>query len=415
MRFNSDFNREFINYSIVFFIIACSGIPFFVSSYYLMPFAFLIVIITCMNRGCKILDKRLIFVLLFLIFIVVIREIINGYEPSLYQLVVIILKYSFPFFVIKLLKTKFLFYYRYLIYLISVLSLIIFFSINVFPEIEDYLINNVASYFNEETKAGFYSYAPNILIYTFNEPGRNHGPFWEAGGFGVFLIIAIIFHLIEGKNLLNRFGIVYIVTSITTFSTATYVALGLLLAVSILKLNNRILRLLLIAILFILFVIIYNSADFLRNKILVNYEAIYGKYENRVANRFTSILLDYSKIKDNPIFGNPQNTGETYSIFTHRNNGLSSIAVEYGLVYFTLFFVLIYKSLKQLLIVHNKYNLVSPILFMLAIGAIYFGQVLTDKPMLLALIMFPFFIGNFLKERTLYRCNYEQISPVNKF
>jgi hypothetical protein len=382
----------FWDYLIVTLLIACSGIPYFVGSYYLMPLSFLLVFILCVYKGVALIDLKLLFALIFLLTIAVLREILHDYPISFYILLVIVLKYSFPFYVFKLTKLRFLNYYRQILYIISIISLIVFALITVIPSFEEFLIESVAPFFTEPTKGGYYTYAPNFIIYTLNEHGRNHGPFWEAGGFGVFLILAIIFQLIEKKSLFDKYGIVYIIAAITTFSTATYIALGVLISIYILRLGNKNFRLFLIPIIVFIFFKVYYTADFLKTKISTNYDVISGHYENRVANRFTSVLLDLNKIQENPVFGNPQNTGERYTIYSHRNNGLSSMAVEYGIIYSILFFLLTGITFKRLLILNNKYDLILSFSFMIAIMAVYFGQVLTDKPILNLLALLPFLI-----------------------
>lgn len=391
--------EELLNYTIVFLIIACSGFPYFVASYYLMPISFLLVLMICLNRRIGIVDLKLFYILIFLLTIAAVREIIHGYEISLYILLVIILKYSFPYYVIKLTGFKFLTYYRKVLYVISIISIAIFVLVTLFPGIEIYLTGTIAPFFEEHSKNGYYTYAPNIIIYTFNEHARNHGPFWEAGGFGVFIIIALIFQMIEKKRLFDKYGVVFILAAITTFSTATYISLAFLISIYVIRMRNKNFRMLLIPVLFFVIFKVYYSAEFLRNKIATNYDVVSGHYQDRVANRFTSVLLDLNKIVENPLFGNPQNTGERYTVYSHRNNGLSSMAVEYGIVYFIVFFILIFKAFKQMLMINFKWDPIIVLSFMVAIMAVYFGQVLTDKPMLNLLALIPFVLKRFILQQ----------------
>jgi flagellar biosynthesis protein FliQ len=198
---------------------------------------------------------------------------------------------------------------------------------------------------------------------------------------------------------------VYTLAAITTFSTATYFALGVLVSIYFTRLKNKNFRLLLVPIIVLVFLKVYYSADFLKTKISSYYNTISGDYQHRVANRFTSVLLDLKKIKEHPIFGNPQNTGAKYTIYSHRNNGLSSMAVEYGIVYFIGFFVLISVAFKRLLLLYHNYSLILLISLIGAILAIYFGQVLTNKPIFNLLTFWPFFLRSLLWKKSNYAQN----------
>lgn len=378
---------------LVYLLIATSGIPYFVGSYLLLPFSLLFAIYIGFNRSIKLIDNRLVAILLIILLLVNLRELVYGYIPSLYENLVVILKYSFPYIVLKILTYDFMARYIKVMYYIALSSLIFFFSFYLLPELQTFFTNSIAPYFEISTKDRFYKYAPNFILYTINGTERNSGPFWEPGGFVVFLVIALIFHLFQKKNLFEKQGIVLIMALITTFSTAGYVALFFILLAYAFTIKKKIYTYMLIPVMVIISINAYQELEFLQSKINSHLSTIQGNYEGRVANRFTSILIDLDKIINNPILGNPIESDTEYTIYSHRNNGLSSMAVSYGLVYFIIYFWLVYKGFSNIQILNNSTSKASVNLALLAVFAFFFGQVLTDKPVVNALAMLPLIIN----------------------
>lgn len=380
------------NFAITYLLIACSGIPFFVGSYFLMPLAFLYTIYISLKRGVKIIDKHLFWILIFMVLLVVLRYIFIAYTlPPTYEVLVIILKYAFPFIVLKVLRDKFIDYYIKVMYYISIVSIFFFVIFLISPGVEFFFRQYIAPLFEMEVKGGFYTYAPNFILYTINQAGRNHGPFWEAGGYGVFLIIALIFRLLSKRSLFDKYGIVFLTSIVTTFSTATYAALFIVIIAYIISIPDRRYQILLLPLTLLLALNLYRGSEFLEKKVETHFSVIETDYEGRVANRFTSLLLDLDRIVSNPLFGDiGRYTEKEYTIYDHRNNGLSAMAVSHGLIYFFLFFILTYRSFVRLAKFNNNFKVLVINLAIVAIFAVYFGQILTDKPMMNILFMFPF-------------------------
>lgn len=378
---------------IVFLIIATSGVPFFVGSYLLMPLSLLYTIYIGHIRGVKLIDRTFLSILLFILLIVNLREFVNGYIPSIYENIVVIIKYTFAYVVLKLLSRNYIELYIKAMYYITLTSLILFFIFNLIPHLQLFFISSITPYFNISPKDGFYKYAPNFILYTFSEQGRNAGPFWEPGGFVVFLTIALIFRLLQRRSLVNREGVVLLLGLITTFSTAGYIALFFIILAYTFSMRNKIYAYMLIPVMIIVALNAYQKIDFLQNKVSAHLSTIEGNYKGHVANRFTSVLIDLDRIIKNPILGNPIGASGKYTIYSHRNNGLSSMAVSYGLVYFILYFWLVYKGFRHLQLLYTSTNRVSLILVVLAVFAFFFGQVLTDKPVVSVLAMLPFVIS----------------------
>lgn len=384
---------------LVYLLIATSGIPYFVGSYILMPLSFLYAVYIAYSRGIKFVDKSLIGILLFILAIVNLKELVHGYLPSIYENLVVILKYAFPFVVVKTLAINFMERYIKTMYFIALSSIIFFLLFNLIPGLESFFLNSVTPFFKMSSKAGFYEYAPSFIFYTISTSGRNAGPFWEPGGYVVFLVIALIFMMIQKERIFSKQGIILLSALITTFSTAGYVSLFFISLAYSFTIREKIYTYMLIPVTLIIAFTAYQELEFLQSKVSSHLSTLQGNYEGRVANRFTSVLIDLDKIVHNPLLGSPKGSSSEYTIYSHRNNGLSSVAVSYGLIYFVLYFWFVHKGIRNMQRLNNSRSPASASLALFAVFAFFFGQVLTDKPMVNALAMIPFVLNNTFLQR----------------
>lgn len=149
-------------------------------------------------------------------------------------------------------------YYVSIIYLLSIFSLIALIVNELyFPIIEQFpIIKN---------KAGgeFYNLFFCVIPKT-NGFRRNYGIFREPGVFAVYLMIALIFELLNTKKT-NFFKVsIFIIALLTTYSTAGYISLGILLMAYLCmkskQENRKIKAYIAIMILVCLFFLIYNKS-----------------------------------------------------------------------------------------------------------------------------------------------------------
>ena len=88
---------------------------------------------------------------------------------------------------------------------------------------------------------------------------RNYGIFREPGVYSVFLIVAILFELSEYK-LNKRRLLVYVITLITTFSTAGYIVLGIIFVGGVILINKKMkLKILLVVTFLVIFIYAFYS------------------------------------------------------------------------------------------------------------------------------------------------------------
>ncbi|WP_026390102.1 hypothetical protein [Haploplasma axanthum] len=164
------------------------------------------------------------------------------------------------------------------------------------------------------------------LLYKTDYILMNPGFFWEPGAYQTFLLLALFFIMFV-RNKVNYVLIgIYIVTIITTVSTAGYFALVFLLLIFVLKKFRLAKSFMLFLILVFLFVLIY---DFIPSNI-----------QFRLFNKLFK-FFDFSSIKDNPIYEStvariegilfPIRALIKNPIFGLGFNGLSRMAVDDGL------------------------------------------------------------------------------------
>lgn len=102
--------------------------------------------------------------------------------------------------------------------ILSIISLVGFFSLTFLP-----FVSNLLSPFIRYTTGGNPFY--NLYIFIFKPLHfRNMGMFWEPGAFQIFVNIALLFEILKPKPSVTNV-VVFLITIITTFSTTGYIAI----------------------------------------------------------------------------------------------------------------------------------------------------------------------------------------------
>ncbi|MFC1785610.1 hypothetical protein ACFL0J_08315 [Candidatus Neomarinimicrobiota bacterium] len=312
-----------------------------------------------MKRGIK-LD---IFFILYMSLIVLIF-VIQFFKFNFFDargLLIILFKFSFPYLALVLIGRSFLVTYVRVMYIIAIISFLFYVPSIIVPGFENYLIDQIATIFKQQPRNTFYIYSPNFILYTINPHGgvfyRNSGPFWEPGGYVCFLILALIFNIIINRTIFKRKNLIFFIAIITTFSTTGYIAL-IFLVIGYLIIQRKLINyLILLPVFVIISYISFTTLDFLKDKIILNYEkTITSNIETTARTRFVSTILDLKDIKDNPIIGKGRSLQtrhgisiSEFSYLEHRNNGITGLTVNYGIPFFLFYFSLIFKSFKDIL------------------------------------------------------------------
>jgi hypothetical protein len=306
-------------------------------------------------RGHKV---DIYFVAILLIFIAAELLQMTYYENyKITTLLGTIARLTFAYMAVKLTGKKFIPVYVKILYFSAIISLV-FYLLTFVPPVTSFILNNIAPLFKPVFSLpanARYAYSPNIIVYNYNYEHvammRNVGPFWESGAYGVYLVVALMLNMIMEKNLFAKTNLVFLIAIVTTFSTATYLALFFFLLGYYMIRND--VKYKFIYILLAGFVSIYGyfSLTFMQDKIMQNI----ASSDETTKSRFGSAKADLQVFSMSPVFGlgrteeNKQMVSKKLNVLQHRNNGVTGLLASYGLFIFILYYVSYYKSFKRYL------------------------------------------------------------------
>lgn len=297
----------------------------------------------------------------------------------------------------------------------TLISFVFFIPSLVFPSFESFLISEVAPFFERTGSRYGYSYNPNFIIYTLNTgitntsmsdfyffPGRNPGPFHEAGGFAVFLVPAIAINAFRKGVFFSRWNLILTAGLISTFSTSGYIALGVFSVLYIFIQYRAYASLFLLPLLIWGFYIAFTSIGFLGEKIETRFTGfdVEAAQKAQRRERFANFIVDMNDAVHYPLTGRGANEHTRFANFeefngkTHKNNGVSDLAATYGLVFFIVYFVLLFRAFKVCfeLYSENIFMMAGSLLFLVLL--VGFSQVVFENFFFLTLM----FLGLLPKE-----------------
>jgi len=394
---------KFLKYLALFLVVAISGIPYFILQRSFIILSFLLSLALLIYYEKKIEGNYYAIIALF-IGIEIIQDIYFG-NINLYMHLSTFLRISTVYFLLRVLGFNFFYMYTRLIVFFSIISWIFFIGDTFFNFRELFIpkVTNLFSLFEKSSSA--YPYSPNIILYTFNPNtinftgiinNRNSGPFYEPGAFAIFIIIAFIFNLLLNKKLADKTNIILSITLFSTFSTTGYTAFfAILTAFIFIKSNLKYKYFILIFVLIGVYYA-YFSIPFLYEKVEYNINIA----EETTASRFGSAIADFKKIKEHPIIGYGKNIKNIYHKdkfeieLMHRNNGLTKLMVNYGILIFLFFIFQIYNTFYLL----SKPDKMSAFIIFLALLISGFSQTIFNYPLLYAFLFLPEVIKTQLKQ-----------------
>ncbi len=298
----------------------------------------------------------------------------------------------FAYFVIKVIGSNVAEYFLRLMYFFTIISLVVWIILLLVPSSIDFFVNRVCPNFEAITL--YKPCEPHIIIFTFNIRNgilpRNSGPFWEPGGFGVFLVIALIFNLIKTKNMFEKRNVIFLIALLTTQSTGAYLTFAVLVIVYLIskrKFNYLILGL---PVFIFLFIYYFKEFDFLSKKIFSELEFIEGQNTTNLSRtRLVSAIEDWKIFINYPLIGEGRFTMSEYGEFgnqglNYRNNGTMRLLAEFGLLGFVFYFSFMYRSFKAYCLKNNLHAFYAlGLIFVLITAA--FSQVILMKPFFIGL------------------------------
>ncbi len=229
------------------------------------------------------------FFLFFLLTMIVNSDFRNGYFLQLLTIV-------FAFFIVQSIRFNlFLLYFNRVLYLLSVISLLIFFITSINPSFLN-LLPNTINYSGTTFK--------NIIVCTVMVDGnfiRNTSIFREPGVFVIYLFFGVVVEFFHNIEINKKHAVVFIISLLTTFSTTGIVLLLLLLFGLLIKTNKAkiyfsVLTVFVILILTMIYVPDLSSLFFSKLN-SDSYEYI------STLSRLSSVSVPFYIFLDNPIFG----------------------------------------------------------------------------------------------------------------
>lgn len=182
---------------------------------------------------------------------------------------------------------------------------------------------------------------------------RNCGPFYEPGLFASYIAIALTFSLSINHKLLHKDNIIFIISLLSTCSSAGYITFILIIIYSIFFSKNKTAKWISLISILILWQPIMEL-DFMSEKISNNMQ----RSTETTASRFGAIIYHSEKIAESPIIGYmggdmpPTNfdrlLGSTAPDKILSPNGLSWIFVYWGIPLGIIFYTLLFNGTKLL-------------------------------------------------------------------
>jgi len=407
---------EYRDNLLTFLLIANSGMPFFTNNPWVLVYS---LFFTAMFiKKYQYYSHRFFLITIGSLALLVIGQTIVFKLFSLKTTISLFVRWSYPFIYLYVIKDKFFDKYVNVLYILTIISLILHFSLIIFPPLQD-ILNSLSKYFNQ-TPTGVYSYNPNIVIFTtparFIIDGvaifrRNSGPFWEPGAFGIYLVLAFIINFYLTKNIWNKKNLVFLLAILTTWSTGTFVSIFFFIGLyGILIIRKKIYTLLIIPILLLAISQSYNKLSFFSDRI--DRSILYFKERDQVSNmrrdRMISAIVDIQKLIKSPILGYGRiqqiRTGHEKfdTIIDHRNNGTTDFFVKYGIIFSLYYFMMIRRSFFYFNDSKKKSKIFADIVIatILLLG---FYEVIFQMPVFITLYYFSVF---FIRKEQYANTNY---------
>lgn len=304
-----------------------------------------------------------------------------------------------PYYLYSEYKINTLLYLEKIVYFLTIISLPLFLLNTIFPSYFDAVAPLFKPFTRQLLAESSLSYW-SIGLYT-NALGssylRNCGFMWEPGRFAVILIIFIIINWLLRGIKFDKKTIVYSIAIITTFSTAGYLALFVLLVLYVLKKMNWILAIPMLLFFFIIFAIpFYNNTDFLSDKIdeYVNtYEErgvsgnFVDEYNAVKLNRLQIFKYDLMRIIRYPFgYGRSVRVGID-DVDVTGTNGISGMFVMWGIPLFMYFIYNLFGFLNSMNIYREKNHVI--ILMYISVLVMFFSQNVHQNILLYLMVLFP--------------------------
>lgn len=210
-------------------------------------------------------------------------------------------------------------------------------------------------------KINLSEYGQSYLLYTTAfHPSKNMGMFWEPGAYAgiLTLCLALNFNHLHYYWKSHRLKlIIIIITLLTAQSTTGYLAGFVILLFYFISNKNKIVLVFVMPLIFAMGGYIYQSTDFLKEKIEWQFEKSQEQDVGEFSNtRFGSMVFDWYYIKKHPLIGNGMHEKTRYADHPDfstgaegvgSGNGFSNFLASMGVFFIIGYFIFLYKAFSK--------------------------------------------------------------------
>lgn len=375
--------NKFLNHFLLYLLMGVSSMPILFGNEFLIAGFVLTTIIFVMKSkrfDRVIVSYNLVFLALFGLHILAYDKFILG------VMVAYFMRIYFAYFTVKIIGRDIDKYIVNQIYFFSIISLIITFLIFINPSLADFIYSNITPIFDKITL--FQPNRQHFIIYTMElgwkvEIPRNSGPFWEPGGFSVFLFVALTFNLIRDKKFFNKKNIIFLIALLTTQSTTAYLAFFIFVCIYILISYRSIYSFITMPLLIFLFLNLYTNLNFMEEKVNKMYTDSKKASTEKVYSRIVSGKINLDNFYSSPIFG----IGRFFQVADEENtgnNGTTLLLAEFGAVGFGYYFLMMFLSYRKYCRRYN-FNSYFPLAIIAGLLVLGYSQGIFQKPFFMAL------------------------------
>ncbi len=375
-----------IRFLLAIFSIALTNVTFATYSIFNVIFALLAAHYYMRSLGR--LDGLFFSIVVLLLFIGIGQALIFQ-TFNLYNFGGIFLIFLISYFAYRTIGLAYFQYFVKIIYYTSVISLVFWITINVWPGFGTLLqsfsralrldpgSNESVILYNVEMSRSAFGFI------------KNSGFTAEGGLFCTFLIPALYLNNITDFRLFKKTNLVLMFTIITTASTAGYAALIIFMLFAAINMKSKIIAVLLLPVMVLLGIYVVKELPFMFDKVNKSYTDemnVYRSEKNPARKgRFLGARIDLDIIKDNPLTGRGiyndvryLNEEEREIGYSNSYLGIVGLASRYGLLLWFFYMYLMIKFLNRYYKLMNgekkKVNRLYPLFFFLSIMAIGMGQ-----------------------------------------
>ncbi|GHU82950.1 hypothetical protein FACS189415_4300 [Bacteroidia bacterium] len=377
----------FLDYFLIFGIIALTGFEFFVNDATIIYFILLPVSLFRFIIEKKQISKW------FIVFVVLLSMVFWGqqilFSLPFFPLITTIARFCTYFFIVAVVYDNFSKVFVNIVYCLCIISLFFYTLINISDSAYNFLLNisNGITPLNLQSESLQFDSNPgnNIIIYKIQiyNLERNSGPFWEPGQFAVFINIALALSIIINNKLFNAKNVIFIITSISTLSITSIVATLFILFYYFAFINRKIYSMVLLLILLLSVKPIYDM-PFISEKV-----ELYDNISDQASSRFGSHRLHFKQIQESPVVGHGFNAERNSDMILGEKqvspNGLTKIFVFWGIPFAIIFYILYFKFS----LISTNGNKKQSILLFITMLIVVFSQTDTLRHLYYLFAMFP--------------------------